>query len=272
MARFVTSNMEQMTKPPIQYSCYFSRSSKGEQFVPEHTLVYIISGSLVMTDNSHTISFNPGDIYFCRRNNLVKYVKCPPDRGEYQSISIYFDQQTLRNISLEYGYKAEQQDVKPAFQRISSSEIGNYMRSLLAYETILKRIGTDELLFVKQKEAILLLLQLVPSFKNVLFDFAEPGKIDLEGFMERNYHYNVQMQRFAYLTGRSLATFKRDFEKTFSKPPSRWLQERRLQEAYYLIKEQRKTPSDVYLGLGFEDLSHFSFVFKKKYGMAPSKL
>jgi len=265
--------MEQMTnKPPIQYSCYFSRSSKGEQFVPEHTLVYIISGSLVMTDNSHTISFNPGDIYFCRRSNLVKYAKCPPDRGEYQSISIYFDQQTLRNISLEYGYKAEQQDVTPAFQRISSSEMGNYMRSLLAYETILKRIGTDELLFVKQKEAILLLLQLVPSVKNVLFDFSEPGKIDLEGFMERNYHYNVQMQRFAYLTGRSLATFKRDFEKIFSTSPSRWLQERRLQEAYYMIKEQRKTPSDVYLDVGFEDLSHFSFVFKKKYGIPPSKL
>src|ERR1700722_8265686 len=148
--------MEQMTNnPPIQYSCYFSRSSKGEQFVPEHTLVYIISGSLVMTDNSHTVSFNTGDIYFCRRNNLVKYSKCPPDRGEYQSISIYFDQQTLRNISLEYGYQAEQQDVVPAFQRISSSEIGNYMKSLLAYETILKRVGTDELLFIKQKEDIL---------------------------------------------------------------------------------------------------------------------
>ena len=97
-----------------------------------------------MTDNSHTISFNPGDIYFYRRNNLVKYAKCPPDGGEYQSISIYFDQQTLRNISLEYGYKAERQGVTPAFQRISSSEIGNYMRSLLAYETILKRIGTND--------------------------------------------------------------------------------------------------------------------------------
>src|SRR6202035_4494081 len=173
--------LKMIQKPPIQYSCYFSRSSKGEQFVPEHTLVYIISGSLVMTDNSHTISFNAGDIYFCRRNNLVKYAKCPPDGGEYRSISIYFDQQTLRNISLEYGYKAEHQDVMPAFQLVSSSEIGNYMRSLLAYETILKRTGTDELLFVKQKEAILLLLQLVPLVKSLLFDFAEPGKIDLEG-------------------------------------------------------------------------------------------
>jgi AraC-like DNA-binding protein len=260
-------------KPPIQYSCYFSRSSKGEQFVPEHTLVYIISGSLVMVDNSHTISFNSGDIYFCRRNNLVKYTKCPPDTGEYQSISIYFDQQTLRNISLEYGYKADQRAATAAaFQKIPSSAIGNYMRSLLAYETILKHKGADDLLLLKQKEAILLLLKLVPAFKNVLFDFSEPGKIDLEAFMEKNYHFNVLLKRFAYLTGRSLATFKRDFEKIYRTTPSRWLQQRRLQEAYHRIKELKKTPSDLYLELGFENLSHFSFVFKKAYGIAPSKL
>src|ERR1700743_2255169 len=146
-------HMEQMTnKPPIQYSCYFSRSSKGEQFVPEHTLVYIISGSLMMTDNSHTIPFNPGDIYFCRRNNLVKYAKCPPERGEYQSISIYFDQQTLRNICLEYRYSIEQHTTTATFQKIPSSAIDNYMRSLLAYETILKNKGAEDLLFLKQKE------------------------------------------------------------------------------------------------------------------------
>jgi AraC-like DNA-binding protein len=263
---------QMIQKPPIQYSCYFSRSSKGEQFVPEHTLVYIISGSLVMVDNSHTISFNAGDIYFCRRNNLVKYTKCPPDTGEYQSISIYFDQQTLRNISLEYGYNVDQHAATAAFQKIPSPAIGNYMRSLLAYETILKHKGGADLLFLKQKEAILLLLKLVPAFKNVLFDFSEPGKIDLEAFMEKNYHFNVQLQRFAYLTGRSLATFKRDFEKIYHTTPSRWLQQRRLQEAYHNIKELKKAPSEVYLELGFENLSHFSFAFKKAYGTAPSKL
>jgi AraC-like DNA-binding protein len=261
-----------MQKPPIQYSCYFSRSSKGEQFVPEHTLVYIISGSLVIADTSHTLSFNSGDLYFCRRNNLVKYSKCPPETGEYRSISIYFDQQTLRNISLEYGFNIDEHTVAPAFQQIPSPAIGNYMRSLLAYETILTNKGTDDLLFVKQKEAILLLLKLFPAFKNIFFDFSEPGKIDLEAFMEKNYHFNVQLKRYAYLSGRSLATFKRDFEKIYHTTPSRWLLQRRLREAYHLIKEMKKKASDVYLDLGFENLSHFSFVFKRMHGIAPSEL
>jgi AraC-like DNA-binding protein len=43
-----------------------------------------------------------------------------------------------------------------------------------------------------------------------------------------------------------------------------------LEQAYFLIKEKGKKPSDVYLEVGFEDLSHFSFAFKKEFGKAPS--
>jgi AraC-like DNA-binding protein len=50
------------------------------------------------------------------------------------------------------------------------------------------------------------------------------------------------------------------------------LQQRRLREAHYLIKEKGRMPSDVYLEIGFEDLSHFSFAFKKMYGVPPSRL
>jgi AraC-like DNA-binding protein len=39
-----------------------------------------------------------------------------------------------------------------------------------------------------------------------------------------------------------------------------------------LIKEKGKKPSEIYFDLGFEDLSHFSFAFKKAYKIAPSKL
>jgi AraC-like DNA-binding protein len=125
---------------------------------------------------------------------------------------------------------------------------------------------------LKVKEAVLLLLRNQPALKDALFDFGEPGKIDLEAFMIKNYQFNVGLHRFAYLTGRSLATFKRDFEKTFHTSPGNWLLQKRLQEAHYLIKEKGNKPSDVYLEVGFEDLSHFSYAFKNAYGVAPSKI
>jgi AraC-like DNA-binding protein len=116
------------------------------------------------------------------------------------------------------------------------------------------------------------LLQLHPELKDLLFDFTQPGKLDLEAFMNQNFRFNISLERFAYLTGRSLSTFKRDFVKVYSCKPGKWLQQRRLQEAYYLIKEKGIAPVEVYTEVGFEDLSHFSSAFKKQYGSAPSKL
>ena len=107
---------------------------------------------------------------------------------------------------------------------------------------------------------------------DIVFDFNESGKIDLKAFMARNFHFNIDLNRFANLTGRSLSTFKRDFQKIFSTTPNKWLQQKRLQEAHFLIVEKGKKPSDVYLEVGFENLSHFSFAFKKAFGVAPSQV
>jgi AraC-like DNA-binding protein len=263
--------MSTTSRLPIQFSCYFSRSSAGEQFVPEHTLAYVVSGNVTMNDGNTAQTFAEGEVYFCRRNQLAKYTKQPGASGEYRSVSIYFEQDTLRDFSLESGHKAKHALATQAVLPLPSpSVLSHYMESLRVYEEILHQDSARDLIRLKQREAILLLLKLKPSLNDVLFDFSEPGKIDLEAFMNKNYHFNVELKRYAYLTGRSLSTFKRDFEKIFHETPSRWLLHRRLEEAHYRIKEQKKSISDVYVDLGFEDLSHFSYAFKKQFGIAPS--
>jgi AraC-like DNA-binding protein len=256
----------------IHYSCYYTRSRTGEQFVAEHVFSYQISGTLLMNDGDREYLFNEGSFRLTKRSSLIKFVKQPPENGEYRNISIYLDQHTLKNFSLEYGYTASgKHHTEPVVMLQPDPLLASYIDSLKPYDELMYG-GNEILVSLKLKEAIAVLLQTNPSIKDVLFDFTEPGKIDLEGFMNKNYHFNISLNRFAYLTGRSLATFKRDFEKLFHTSPSRWLQQKRLQEAHYLIKEKGQAPSDVYLDLGFEDLSHFSFAFKKMYGMAPSKI
>ncbi|MFD0764801.1 helix-turn-helix domain-containing protein [Mucilaginibacter lutimaris] len=260
-------------RPKMAYSCYHTRNREGEQFVPEHIFGYQISGSMMMSDGQKEIVFNPDDFRFIRRNNLVKFLKIPAPNGDFKSVSVYLDQQTLRNFSMEYGFKATGHYAggDAAIKLPPQPLYKSFMESIIPYQSADITID-DKLQDLKLREAILILLQSKPEIKDILFDFNEPGKIDLEGFMEKNFHFNVQLKRFAYLTGRSLATFKRDFEKIYHITPSRWLQQRRLQEAYYLIKEKGKSASDIYIDLGFEDLSHFSYAFKNKYGVAPSRL
>ncbi|HEY2583169.1 MAG TPA: AraC family transcriptional regulator [Mucilaginibacter sp.] len=259
-------------KPPIAYSCYVTRSREGEQFIPDHVFTYQVSGTMIMNDGNQEYVFKPGNFRFGRRNHLVKFNKLPPEGGEFKSFSIHFDQPFLRNFSMESGYKSEKHINGNAVIELKPNPLYiSYFNSLTPY---LQPDGEDDegLIGLKLREALMLLLKVNPEMKDILFDFSEPGKIDLEAFMNKNFHFNVDLSRFAYLTGRSLATFKRDFEKIYHTTPSRWLQQRRLQEAHYLIKEKGKTASDIYLDLGFEDLSHFSFAFKKQYGLAPSRI
>jgi len=256
----------------ITYSCYHNRSREGEHFVPEHTLSYQIAGSLILSDGNTEYPSNNGSFRLIKRNQLLKFIKQPPENGEFKSLSIYFNQQILKNISLEYGITAEEtHDIQPVAEVKTNMLINSYIHSLLAYHQA-NYFDNQELIDLKLKEGILIILQANPGLKNILFNFNEPFKIDLEAFMNQNYHFNVHLERFAYLTGRSLATFKRDFEKLYHTTPGRWLQQKRLQEAHYLITEKGKTASDIYLDLGFEDLSHFSYAFKKQFGEAPSRI
>jgi len=267
----MTSSYE--TKPKILQTCRFARGRESEQFTHEHVFSYQIAGTLTVNDGHKTYTCNEGNFRLLRKKRLAKFKKTPPENGQFQIISIYLDDETLQKFSNEFNLKAEKTTeipdtlitFKPHPLYIS------FMDSLWVYLQLPEneqRIVMD----IKIKEAVQIMLKVNPELKDILFDFSTPGKIDIEEFMLKNFHFNVQLNRFAYLTGRSLSTFKRDFEKIFHTTPSRWLTQRRLQEAYYLIKEKGRKPSDVYMDVGFEDLSHFSYAFKKQYGVAPSAL
>jgi len=146
----------------------------------------------------------------------------------------------------------------------------NFIQSLLPYYDHGKI--TEVFADVKREELLIILLQAQPELAGLFFYYGIPEKINIEEFMNRNYQFNVGINRFAYLTGRSLSAFKRDFKQVFNDTPSHWLVQRRLQEAYFLIDKKNQKPAKIYLELGFETLPHFSYAFKKHFGMAPTEL
>lgn len=80
------------------------------------------------------------------------------------------------------------------------------------------------------------------------------------------------MEEWAHYTGRSLATFKRDFAKISDLTPQKWLMKKRLEAAYALMSEGNKKVVEVYAEVGFKNPSHFSTAFKKYYGIAPTEV
>ena len=257
----------------LLYSCVDQKQRGNEQFVHEHALGYVISGETHVLTSNGTEVFGPGSIGLVHRNQLLKSVKVPPpDGGEFRSVNIFIDQSFLRKYAAENKLEPVPK-FTGAYNRILSDDpfLKGYFDSLLPYFNRPEQLN-PALAELKTKEALELLLRLDPDLKYFLFDFSEPYKIDLEAYMNRNFMFNVPAIQFAKLTGRSLASFKRDFQKVFNTSPGQWLQQKRLAEAHYLISQKGRKPSDVYLDVGFENLSHFSYSFKKAYGVAPSMI
>ncbi|MEM8908462.1 MAG: AraC family transcriptional regulator, partial [Bacteroidota bacterium] len=103
------------------------------------------------------------------------------------------------------------------------------------------------------------------------YQLNQPLRYDLVELMETHYTKNLPLKEFAFLSSRSLSTFKRDFKKIFADTPSKWLKKKRLQLAYELLQTTTQRPTDIYLQVGFESYAHFSKAFKRAYGVSPSQ-
>jgi AraC-like DNA-binding protein len=213
-----------------------------------------------------------GEMLLIRKNQLGEITKTPLPDEDYETIVICLQEDLLRKIALEEQIEVRQKYIgQPNILIPGNDFLQGYFQSIIPYVRSTEEKLTKALGLLKIKEGVQLLLHILPRLKEFLFDFSESYKIDLEKFMLSNFHFNVPVEKFAQLTGRSLAGFKRDFQKTFGISPRQWLQEKRLTEALHLIEKKNKKPSAIYLDLGFESLSHFSHSFKKKFGKAPSE-
>lgn len=122
---------------------------------------------------------------------------------------------------------------------------------------------------LKMTEGLYVLLNTDKNLFASLFDFVEPWKIDILDFLNENYMYDLSMDEIASYTGRSLATFKRDFAKVSDISPRKWLIRRRLEAAHQLIMQGKRRVTDICYAVGFRNLSHFSRAYKEMYGFSP---
>ena len=99
---------------------------------------------------------------------------------------------------------------------------------------------------------------------------SEPQSVSLQRVMDDNYCFNLKLEQYALLSNRSLSAFKRDFQKQFNSTPGKWLLEKRLLHANYLLSNRGKSISEAAFESGFENPSHFSRSFKERFGISPS--
>ncbi|MDF3821531.1 AraC family transcriptional regulator [Leptospira sp. 96542] len=251
--------------------CHIGPGISNEQFVQEHIFFYIIEGEMLIFDGKNQHKLNSSEICIIKKNRPIRYTKTV-EKEKFKTIVLVFDESFLKRFFVRHPYKQDGVSFGDSVVKIPPEKmLMNYLNSLDFYYDKQSAQMDETFADIKREELLLILFQINPELMGLFSHFENPTKIDLVEFMNRNYKFNMGLERFAFLSGRSLSAFKRDFFKTFNESPGKWILEKRLDEAYFLVTQKKQRPSEFYLDLGFEDLSHFSIAFKKKFGYSPKE-
>lgn len=239
----------------------------------EYAINSVYSGEMVLDNGKQQIHVAKGESVFIPRDHHITLYKKPCNGERYCGIFLSFTRNFLRAMYAQGGpYKVSANTPKLKSEVLKlpkTAELVSLFASLTPFfDPNVK--PQDDFMQLKLQEGLLALLHIDERFAPTLFDFNEPWKIDILDFMNQNYMYEFSQEDLAHYTGRSLATFKRDFKKISDLTPEKWLIRKRLEVAYALMQEGGKKIVDVCAKVGFKNQSHFSSAFKKQYGIAPT--
>lgn len=266
---------------------YYRQLQCGEQLVTEYNcpldkpqmdlwshenyLVYVLEGQKGWRSIDGPVFLGPGQAAFIRKGASIvdQYLEKP-----FCLILFFFTDEficeTLRPMKLE---KQGSPVRIPSILTLHTTPVlHGFFQGMLAY--FQHAAATPQsLLELKFKELLLMVIdvqhnaELLSYFCSLLND---PLQQRIRRVMEDNYSFNLELQDYARLCGRSLSAFKRDFQEIYKMPPGRWLRERRLQRAHVLLASGDLQVSEVAFQCGFENLSHFSRTFKEAFGISPA--
>jgi len=143
-----------------------------------------------------------------------------------------------------------------------------FFQSMLAY---FQDPPSESILELKFRELLLNIMS-NPRNQDVLSmasNITSHERPSIQHVMEDNFLYNLTMEDFAKIALRSLPTFKREFKAIYNTTPGKWLLHKRLENANLLLNSTTKSVNEIAFESGFENNTHFSRVFKEKYGKSP---
>jgi AraC family transcriptional regulator, exoenzyme S synthesis regulatory protein ExsA len=235
-----------------------------------HCLELVLSGSNAIHSGLHCDKITTGDIHFRKKGN---YQLAPsPD---YSALLIFIENEFVLDFLKEHitTYSNEVFDTGlPPFNFRQSEFIQAHIKEALA---TINHPGTYASCIIRLA-AHQVLLHMLDNEKSTRFvSFLQylvtDRKIDLAYFMEEHFASRMDVKELAVKSGRSLSTFKKDFHTTFGTTPMRWLINRRLEHAKYLLSHTNDSNiSGIAYNCGFENLAHFSKVYRLKFGITPS--
>lgn len=218
-----------------------------------HIMIYRTYGSGTYIFDDKTIESNEGSIIFIPKGYSYKFTPTINTACGSAWISFYAD---IINPEPVIFKRCNFPGLQNNFMNISKNinrhtPYSEYMCMSWFY-SILAHLATEEKKTYSDKKKYSLIK---PAIKYIDENLSDP---------------NLNTDTLYSLCNISPAYFRRVFKANTGVTPSKYIEEKRLEYALSVIKEQRYPISKVSEMSGYTDPLYFGKVFKKKYGISPS--
>ncbi|MEM6526072.1 MAG: AraC family transcriptional regulator [Bacteroidota bacterium] len=247
-------------------------SNKQQVNLSLNTFSFLLEGNKEVFSNVESTAISNAEFLLMRAGKCLMTEKFTGTNNSYRSILFFFSNEAVFQFSRKHAITLSKTSQRKAVQAIP---FDHYLRSFVHSLIHLNALSTEakhKVLQVKFEELMLYLTGTIGS------DFLESLMTDINDYdfhfqevVEHNKLNKLTLNELAFLANMSLSTFKRKFEGQFHTSPSKWFQERRLEYAAILLKNERKRPSDIYLEIGYDSLTNFIQAFKAKFGCTPKQ-
>lgn len=244
---------------------------KGEaSFGNSACFLYTKSGNSKIYSANETIDINPKESVLLRCGNYVNnYVdKKNEQTSEVYAVHLHYDvlKDVFKNDIPAY-LKAN--DQKQYAVKLASESVTDHFIASLDFYFENPQLVTPELLSLKIRELILLLLQSknARSISELISDLFSPRTVDFKELIENHLYSDLTIENLANISGHSLSSFKRQFKAIFNATPAKYINTKKLEKAEHLLAHTTLSIGEICFEVGFEYTSSFARVFKAKNGL-----
>ncbi|WP_121812086.1 helix-turn-helix domain-containing protein [Mucilaginibacter kameinonensis] len=257
----------------VESCAHNEADQRGGMFLRDHMLLFVLEGVNRITHGKRIYTVFKNEMVLLKKNTSITYDKTgSADTGDmYDSVMFFLKDEFLSDFMKTSGIKTIKTEelasvnVMPVTEPLLSfiTSIKAYFNGTAKIDKGLVRIKITELLYDLAQTDHNLLLQLIQLKKQIVGDIAH--------VIEENYMNPLKLVDLAYLSGRSLASFKRDFNTIYKTSPAQFLKEKRLNKAKELLTTTDWPVTEIGLSVGFENVSHFVRVYKEFSGTTPTE-
>lgn len=256
----------------VEYKCPIEDESAGI-WTPMDSFLHVLSGKKTWRTTQGSWTAEKGQTLYIKKGASIidQYLD-----EDFCVLLLFVSDQFIREIVKEHSGQLVKmstcEDAQERALRINTDiQLSAYFQSMLSYFSA-KEKPSESLLSLKIKELVLgiLLGSSNPALTSYFLSLSSLDSPSITQTMEANFCYNLALEDFAKLCGRSLSSFKRDFQTAYNTSPGKWLLQKRLDYAAVLLRNTDHQITRICFECGFEDLSHFSKTFKNKFGASPA--